>query len=116
MGTADLSILQQCNHQTNSWTTSVPDSGTDQETITHLRKRLHTMKEIFGEDLDATETARRKRAARRRNGNCIDNIIDGSFMGMVLAICLAMVLGAAIFAYKNLYYAVLKKMYPDRGG
>ena len=45
-----------------------------------------------------------------------DNIIDGSFMGMVLAICLTMVLGAAFFAYKNLYYAVLKKMYPDRGG
>ena len=37
-------------------------------------------------------------------------------MGMVLAICLTMVLGAAFFAYKNLYYAVLKKMYPDRGG
>ena len=52
----------------------VPDSGTDQETITHLRKRLTTMKEIFGEDLDATETARRKRAARRRNGNCIGTV------------------------------------------
>ena len=45
-----------------------------------------------------------------------DNIIDGSFMGMVLAICLSMVLGAAFFAYKNLYFAVMQKMYPDRGG
>lgn len=34
-------------------------------------------------------------------------------MGMVLAVCLCMVLGAAFFAYKNLYYAVLKKMYPE---
>ena len=33
-------------------------------------------------------------------------------MGMVLAICLTMVLGAAFFAYKNLYYAVIKKMLP----
>lgn len=71
------------------------------------------MKEIFGDEIDSTETAKRKRAAKRRNGNCIDNIIDGSFMGMVLAICLAMVLGAAFFAYKNLYYAVIKKVYPD---
>lgn len=71
------------------------------------------MKEIFGDEIDSTETAKRKRAAKRRNGNCIDNIIDGSFMGMVLAICLAMVLGAAFFAYKNLYFAVMKKVYPD---
>ena len=42
-----------------------------------------------------------KRAARRRKRNCIDTIIDGSFMGMVLAVCLAMVLGSAFFAYKG---------------
>ena len=40
--------------------------------------------------------------------------IDGSFMGGVLAVCLMMVFGAAFFAYKNLYYAVIKKMYPER--
>jgi len=70
------------------------------------------MKEIFGDEIDATETAKRKRAVKKRNGNCIDNLIDGSFMGMVLAMCLIMVLGAAFFAYKNLYFAVIKKMYP----
>ena len=51
-----------------------------------------------------------------QNFRFADNIIDGSFMGMVLAICLSMVLGAAFFAYKNLYFAVMQKMYPDRGG
>ena len=34
-------------------------------------------------------------------------------MGMILAVCLAMVVGASFFAYKNLYYAVMKKMYPE---
>merc|ERR1712119_151518 len=77
-------------------------------------REIDFTKEIFGEEIDSTDTAKRKRASKRRNGNCIDNIIDGSFMGMVLAICLAMVLGAAFFAYKNLYYAVIKKMYPDQ--
>ena len=43
----------------------------------------------------------------------MDTLIDGSFMGMVLAVCLTMVVGAAFFAYKNLYYAVMKKVYPD---
>lgn len=103
------------NHQQDSsWTTSVPDAQADPETVATLRQRLRSMKEIFGEEIDSTDTAKRKRASKRRNGNCIDNIIDGSFMGMVLAICLAMVLGAAFFAYKNLYYAVIKKMYPDQ--
>ena len=34
-------------------------------------------------------------------------------MGAVLAVCLAMVLGASFFAYKNLYYAgvVLNNLY-----
>ena len=72
------------------------------------------MKELFGEELDTNDTAKRKKAAKRRNGNCIDTIIDGSFMGMVLAMCLTMVLGATFFAYKNLYFAVINKFYPDR--
>ena len=46
-----------------------------------FRQRLKTMKEIFGDEIDATETAKRKRAVKKRNGNCIDNLIDGSFMG-----------------------------------
>ena len=50
---------------------------------------------------------------KRKRGKCIDTIIDGSMMGAVLAVCLAMVLGASFFAYKNLYYAVMKKWYPD---
>ena len=70
------------------------------------------MKEIFDDEDRATDVARK--SAKRRQGTCMDSIIDGSFMGIVLAVCLAMVLGAAFFAYKNLYFAVMKKMYPDR--
>ena len=89
-----------------------------------MRHRLNAFKESFGDDLvgealsecDSTEAAARrsaKRAAKRRGGNCMDTLIDGSFMGMVLFTCLAMVVGAAFFAYKNLYFAVMKKMYPE---
>ncbi|QQP31451.1 GA12899PAlike, partial [Caligus rogercresseyi] len=87
------------------------------ETLNSLRQRLNTMRAIFGdgdESLDSATASARKRAARRQQSNCLDTIIDGSFMGMVLTVCLAMVLGAAFFAYKNLYYAVMKKMSPER--
>ena len=54
-----------------------------------------------------------KKKVKRRQGKCIDTIIDGSLMGAVLAVCLAMVIGASFFAYKNLYFAVMKKWYPE---
>ena len=105
------------------------------ETVSNLRHRLKSLKDAFGEEVDdellaeansligrtgsksADEILRgsSRRAAKRRNAsNCLESIIDGSFMGGVLAVCLMMVFGAAFFAYKNLYYAVLKKMYPER--
>lgn len=105
------------------------------EAVTNLRHRLKSLKDAFGDEVDdemlaeanslmgrtgsktADEILRgsHRRAAKRRNAsNCLESIIDGSFMGGVLAVCLMMVFGAAFFAYKNLYYAVLKKMYPEK--
>merc|ERR1712154_400773 len=82
-------------------------SHVNEETVTHLRQRLNVMREIVkDEDRDGKKK-------KRKRGKCIDTIIDGSMMGAVLAVCLAMVLGASFFAYKNLYYAVMKKWYPD---
>ncbi|TRY77844.1 hypothetical protein TCAL_06801 [Tigriopus californicus] len=88
----------------------------EDDTVSSLRQRLHVMKEIFGDSDEELldETSKRRRQTQRRKRNCIDTIIDGSFMGMVLAICLVMVLSAAFFAYKNLYHAVMKKMYPEQ--
>ena len=102
--------------------------------MTNLRHRLKSLKDAFGDEVDddllaeadslmsrtgsksADEMLRssNRRASKRRNGaNCLESIIDGSFMGGVLAVCLMMVFGAAFFAYKNLYYAVIKKMYQN---
>ena len=111
------------------------EENLQRETVSSLRHRLKSLKDAFGEDVDdqllaeadslmsrtgptsADEILRSSnhRAAKRRNAsNCLESIIDGSFMGGVLAVCLMMVFGAAFFAYKNLYYAVIKKMYPER--
>ena len=112
---------------------SAPPSVSD-ESVSHLRQRLRSLKEALGDGVDdellaeanslmdrtgsksADELLRgsSRRAAKRRNAsNCLESVIDGSFMGGVLAVCLMMVFGAAFFAYKNLYYAVLHKMYPE---
>ena len=111
------------------------EENLQRETVSSLRHRLKSLKDAFGDDVDdqllaeadslmsrtgptsADEILRssNRRAAKRRNAsNCLESIIDGSFMGGVLAVCLMMVFGAAFFAYKNLYYAVIKKMYPER--
>ena len=115
----------------------------NEETVGHLRQRLNVMRDIVkvretyeemctswhlggafilncslclsiicipqlqDEDKDG------KKKVKRRQGKCIDTIIDGSLMGAVLAVCLAMVIGASFFAYKNLYFAVMKKWYPE---
>ena len=113
---------------------SAPGTVSD-DTVSSLRHRLKSLKDAFGEEVDddllveadtlMSRTGSKspdeilrssnRRAAKRRNAsNCLESIIDGSFMGGVLAVCLMMVFGAAFFAYKNLYYAVIKKMYPER--
>ena len=114
---------------------TMAEENLQRETVSSLRHRLKSLKDAFGDDVDdqllaeadslmsrtgptsADEILRssNRRAAKRRNAsNCLESIIDGSFMGGVLAVCLMMVFGAAFFAYKNLYYAVIKKMYPER--
>ena len=111
-----------------------PANNVSDDTVHNLRHRLKSLKDAFGDEVDddllaeadslmsrtgsqsADEMLRssKRRASKRRNGtNCLESIIDGSFMGGVLAVCLMMVFGAAFFAYKNLYYAVIKKMYQN---
>merc|ERR1711884_425769 len=86
---------------------NIDGSNVNEETVSHLRQRLNVMREICKDDDKNGKTK------KRRRGKCINTIIDGSMMGAVLAVCLAMVLGASFFAYKNLYYAVMKKWYPE---
>ena len=75
-----------------------------------IRTCLSSQNPVISYPKDEDKDGKKK---KRKRGKCIDTIIDGSMMGAVLAVCLAMVLGASFFAYKNLYYAVMKKWYPD---
>ena len=54
------------------------------ETVDKLRHRLIVMKEILNEEDDPSDAAAKKKAERRKKTNCLDTIIDGSFMGVIL--------------------------------
>jgi hypothetical protein len=47
-------------------------------------------------------------------GNCIDTVIDGSFMGIILGVCLITIIVTTFFAFKHLYFAVVKKIYSEK--
>lgn len=54
------------------------------ETVTNLRHRLMVMKEILNEEENEDDAKQRKKLERRKKKNCLDTIIDGSFMGLIL--------------------------------
>ena len=56
------------------------------ETVTNLRNRLMVMKEILNEEENEDDAKQRKKLERRKKKNCLDTIIDGSFMGLILVI------------------------------
>ncbi len=87
-----------------------------EDTVSSLRQRLNAMKEALGDhsDSDAEDAKGHNAKANKRKKNCMDTLIDGSFMGMVLGVCLVIVLGASFFAFKNLYFAVMRKWYPEK--
>lgn len=57
-------------------------ASVSKETVANLRHRLSVMKEILGDEDDPKVSQVRKRNSRRKG--CMDTILDGSFMGLVL--------------------------------
>lgn len=81
-----------------------PDSiGTTEETVDELRYRLDAMKRMMAErHVDATD---QDGNPRRPN----TNIIDGNFLSVVFGVALVVIITVSIYAFYNLYNAILKK-------
>ncbi|KAK9751834.1 hypothetical protein QE152_g4685 [Popillia japonica] len=75
------------------------------ETIDELRQRLNHMKRAMAErqssGLDINEG---RRISRRPTG-----VIDGSFLSVVFAVALIVIMTVSFYAFYNLYNAVLKR-------
>lgn len=74
------------------------------ETVDELRQRLNNMKRMMAErkiaDMEMEEN-------RRTNGAAC--VIDGSFLSVVFGVALVVIITVSIYAFYNLYHAILKK-------
>ncbi|XP_063928589.1 uncharacterized protein LOC135141425 isoform X1 [Zophobas morio] len=72
------------------------------DTVDELRQRLNNMKRLMAERQRAGELdeGRRSHAV---------GIIDGSFLSVVFGIALLVIITVSVYAFYNLYNAILKK-------
>lgn len=74
------------------------------ETIDELRQRLNHMKRAMAERQSAGVDVSEGRRAGRGTG-----VIDGSFLSVVFGVALVVIITVSIYAFYNLYNAILKK-------
>ena len=75
-----------------------------EETIDELRQRLNHMKRMMGERHSVADD-------RRMNDKTAKNsVIDGSFLSVVFGIAFLVIVTVSIYAFYNLYHAILKKI------
>ncbi|KAJ9600631.1 hypothetical protein L9F63_026232 [Diploptera punctata] len=82
------------------------NTGTEEltESVEQLRLRLNAMKKII-DDPD------KKLRRRPPPGN---TIIDGSFLSVVFTVVLLMIICVSVYAFVNLYFAIVKKFHPKQ--
>lgn len=79
-----------------------PVSGANEETVDELRQKLNDMKRLMAERQMMEE------AEEGRRTNSI-GVIDGSFLSVVFGVALFVILTVSVYAFYNLYHAILKK-------
>jgi hypothetical protein len=73
------------------------------ESVEELKAKLETMKRLMKEQGERGGKGNRNYTARR------DTIIDGTFLSAVFAVVFILIVGVSFYAFRNLYYAILKK-------
>ncbi|XP_071445247.1 uncharacterized protein [Hetaerina americana] len=83
------------------------------ESVEELRDRLEAMKRLMAEQGRSGSggggSGSGFDSSSSSSGKSSDSIIDGSFLSVVFAVVLTMILSVSIYAFQNLYYAILKK-------
>lgn len=74
-----------------------------EENVDDLRQRLNSMKRMMAERQMAADMEKNE---KRSPGA---SIIDGSFLSMVFGVALIVIITVSIYAFYNLYLAILKK-------
>ncbi|XP_018330388.1 uncharacterized protein LOC108740534 [Agrilus planipennis] len=83
------------------------EDGSREETVEDLRQKLKEIKKLMAE----RQLADLKLEERGKNNSV--GVIDGSFLSVVFGVALIVILTVSIYAFCNLYYAILKKFPPQ---
>ncbi|XP_045481741.1 uncharacterized protein LOC123685919 [Harmonia axyridis] len=83
----------------------LPNIVTGEENVDELRQRLNVMKKMMAERQYLDQSTDQ----RKSNGG----VIDGSFLSVVFGTALVVIITVSIYAFYNLYVAILKK-FPSR--
>ncbi|XP_055691784.1 uncharacterized protein LOC129794893 [Lutzomyia longipalpis] len=78
------------------------------ESVEVLRERLNTMKQIMS-DRKAQQTKNPRDDFWTKPQKCGSGIIDGTFLSIAFGGALCVIVTVSIYAFYNLYHAILKK-------
>ncbi|XP_053681084.1 uncharacterized protein LOC128731950 [Anopheles nili] len=89
------------------------DDDLSSESVEVLRERLNTMKRLIaerqsGNNSGSTSAGSELWNPHTRSSNC-SGIIDGNFLSVAFGGALIVILSVSVYAFYNLYHAVLKK-------
>ncbi|XP_065348313.1 uncharacterized protein LOC135944959 [Cloeon dipterum] len=83
------------------------------ESVEALRQRLDAMKRLMAQNEKAQNRAEGGLMGTTSDRKNSDSIIDGNFLSVVFGVVLVLIISVSVYAFYNLYFAVLKK-FPAR--
>ncbi|XP_035778792.1 uncharacterized protein LOC118459486 [Anopheles albimanus] len=99
--------------KTNNGKSGVRDEDLSTESVEVLRERLNTMKRLIAERQNSTGSGGSSSSdlwnPHARASSCSSGIIDGNFLSVAFGGALVVILSVSVYAFYNLYHAVLKK-------
>ena len=73
------------------------------ESVEELKAKLETMKQLMEEQVGYGSKKKNNYTSRR------ETIIDGTFLSAVFAVVFILIVGVSFYAFRNLFYAIMKK-------
>ncbi|KFB43740.1 AGAP001147-PA-like protein [Anopheles sinensis] len=95
--------------KSNNSKTSIRDEDLSTESVEVLRERLNTMKRLIAERQNSTSGSGSELWNPHSRSTSCSGIIDGNFLSVAFGGALIVILSVSVYAFYNLYHAVLKK-------
>ncbi|XP_055636730.1 uncharacterized protein LOC129775719 isoform X1 [Toxorhynchites rutilus septentrionalis] len=90
-------------------TSGARDEDLNSESVEVLRERLNQMKRLIAERQNQNSSGSASDLWSPQTRSSCSGIIDGNFLSMAFGGALVVILSVSVYAFYNLYHAVLKK-------